>query len=136
MKPRLVIAIVSTIIEEVAIALAVLWGLPEIGINIPVWIVVVIMIAWASYAVYTYRKGTVALGVGHIMGLPNMIGTRGKVITELNPEGMVKINGELWTARSTAGQIKPGIDIIVTDQKRLKLEVSEGISDDNGESSQ
>jgi membrane-bound serine protease (ClpP class) len=124
-RPRLIFAIVSTIIEEIAIAAAAIWGLPQIGVNLPLWATLLIMIVWLSYSVYAFRKGTKALKVGHILGLPNMIGTKGRVTSALNPEGWVKIRGELWSAKSLSGEIQPGRDVIVTGQKRLKLEVKE-----------
>lgn len=127
-RPRLIFAIVSTIIEEIAIAAAGIWGLPQIGVEFPLWATLLIMIVWLSYSVYTFKKGTKALKVGHIIGLPNMIGTKGRVTSALNPEGWVRIRGELWSAKSLSGEIQPGRDVIVTGQKRLKLEVKESES--------
>ena len=122
-RPRLIFAIISTIIEEIAIAAAGIWGLPQIGVEFPLWGIVLIMIAWLLYSVYTFKKGTKALKIGHIIGLPNMIGTKGRVTSTLDPEGWVRIRGELWAAISPSGEIKQGTDVIVTGQKRLQLEV-------------
>ena len=124
-RPRLIFAIVSTIIEEIAIAAIGIWGLPQIGVDFPLWATLLIMIVWLSYSVYTFKKGTKALKIGHILGMPNMIGTKGRVTSTLNPEGWVKIRGELWSAKSMSGEIHTGQDVIVTGQKRLKLEVKE-----------
>lgn len=122
-SPRLVFAIVSTIIEELLIVIIAVWGLPQLGINVPFWIIPIVMVVWLAYSVYTYKKGTRALKTGHIIGFPNMIGTTGTATSRLNPEGMVKIRGELWSATSIAGPIEPGSSIIVKGQQRLKLEV-------------
>ena len=130
-RPRLIFAIVSTILEEIAIAAVGIWGLPRIGVDFPLWGIALIMITWLLYAVYTFKKGTKALNIGHILGMPNMIGTKGRVTSTLNPEGWVKIRGELWSARSLSGKIQPGRDVIVTGQKRLKLEVEESNPSDN-----
>ena len=124
-RPRLIFAIVSTIIEEIAIAAAGIWGLPQIGVDFPLWGIVLVMLAWLVYSIYTFKKGTKALKIGHILGMPNMIGKKGRVTSALNPEGWVKIRGELWSAKSLSGEIQPGQDVIVTGQKRLKLEVKE-----------
>ena len=57
-------------------------------------------------------------------GLTDMTGARGIVVKELRPEGMVKINGELWAARSTDGEtIQKGERIVVENQVGLKLTV-------------
>ncbi|HEY95078.1 MAG TPA: hypothetical protein G4O15_09090 [Dehalococcoidia bacterium] len=130
-RPRLIFAIVSTIIEEVAIAAAGIWGLPQIGVDFPLWGIILIMIAWLSYSVYTFKKGTKALTIGNILGMPNMIGTKGRVTSALNPEGWVRIRGELWSAKSLSGEIQPGRNVVVTGQKRLKLEVKESDLADN-----
>ena len=135
-RPRLIFAIVSTIIEEIAIAAAGIWGLPQIGVEFPLWGIALIMIAWLSYSVYTFKKGTKALKIGHILGMPNMIGTKGRVTSTLNPEGWVKIRGELWSAKSSSGEIEQGRDVIVTGQKRLKLEVKESNLTDSPETTQ
>jgi membrane-bound serine protease (ClpP class) len=50
-----------------------------------------------------------------------MIGTRGKAVGKLAPEGMVKIKGELWGARTEEGDIETGEDILVIGEDGLKL---------------
>jgi membrane-bound ClpP family serine protease len=135
-RPRLIFAIVSTIIEEIAIAAAGIWGLPQIGVEFPLWATILIMLVWLSYSIYTFKKGTKALKIGHILGMPNMIGTKGRVTSALNPEGWVRIRGELWSAKSLSGEIQPGQDVIVTGQKRLKLEVKENDPGDKHDTTQ
>ena len=125
---RLVAAIVSTAMELTIIALGILWGLPRLGARLPFWtlvtILVPVMVLWTMYSIFIYRKGSVALKRSHIVGMQNMIGTKGVVVKPLNPEGMVSIRSELWQARSTEGNIKTGAQIIVTGQERLKLMVT------------
>ena len=123
MKRRLVLAIVSTILEEVAIAVIVLWALPKADIQLPLWGLITIMVAWAAYAILTFRLGTLALKREQIVGLPNMIGTRGEVISPLTPEGLVRIKGELWVAKAENGEMKSGNEVTVVGQNRLKLVV-------------
>lgn len=130
MTGRLILAIISTILEETAIVIIVLWGLPRVGIQIPLWGLVIIMVAWAAYSVFIYRLGTRALKKDQLVGLPNMIDTRGEVVSPLTPEGLVRIKGELWLAKSDCGEMKPGREVIVVGQERLKLLVREpGITD-------
>lgn len=50
-----------------------------------------------------------------------MTGSHGKVILPINPEGMVKIKGELWSAKSDGEHIDKDEDIIVIGQDNLKL---------------
>ena len=123
MKRRLVLAIVSTILEEVAIAVIVLWALPKADIQFPLWGLIIIMVAWAAYAVFTFRLGTIALKREQVVGLPDMVGTRGKVVSPLTPEGLVRIRGELWVAKADSGKIESGNEVTVVGQNRLKLVV-------------
>jgi membrane-bound ClpP family serine protease len=122
-RTRLIIAIVSTIFELLVMLAVVLWGLPQLDVYVPVWALIPVMIIWVVYSVYTYRKGSKVLYQKSPTGLPDMIGTRGKTVGHLDPEGWVKIRGELWSASSVSGAIKPDTDIIVTGQYRLKLTV-------------
>ena len=123
MTGRLVLAIISTLIEEGAIVAIVRWGLPQIDVHIPLWGLIVVMAVWLTYSVTIYRKGSQALRQKQVVGLPDMIGTKGKVVSPLAPEGLVRIKGELWVARSASGEMESGGDIIVVEQDRLKLVV-------------
>ena len=50
-----------------------------------------------------------------------MIGSKAKVVSKIDPEGMVKVKGELWKAQSTGERIDVGEEVTVVGQKRLKL---------------
>ena len=121
MKGRLIIAIISTLLEEVALVAAVLWGLPRLGINIPIWVLVIVMLAWAIYTVITYRMGSRALRRKPVAGMTAMLGSEGEVVSPLVPEGMVRIKGELWKAKSESGKMDTGEEVVVVGQDRLKL---------------
>jgi len=130
MKGRLIIAIVSTTLEEAALAVGVLWGLPRLGIRIPLWVLIIVMIAWAVYTVTTYRMGSRALRKKPVHGLKAMLSSKGQVVSPLLPEGMVRIKGELWKAKSASGRVDIGEKVIVVGQDRLKLTVRKCSPDD------
>jgi len=134
MTGRLILAIISTILEEVAIVVIAQWGLPEIGIRIPIPGLVAIMVVWLAYSVFTFRLGTRALKKTPVYNLPNMVGSKGEVVSTLAPQGMVRIKGELWIAKSASGVLEPGGEVIVIEQDRLKLIVQENNTDDDIES--
>ena len=121
MSGRLIIAIVSTALEEAALAAGVLWGLPRLGIHIPLWVLIVTMLAWCTYTVITYRMGSRALRRKPVHGLTAMLGSEGKVVSPLVPEGMVRIKGELWMAKSASGRMDTGEEVTVVGQDGLKL---------------
>jgi len=121
MSGRLIIAIVSTVLEEAALAVGVLWGLPKLGIHIPLWVLIIVMVAWAAYTVTTYRMGSRALRRKPVHGLTAMLGSEGEAVSPLVPEGMVRIKGELWVAKSAGREIDAREEVIVVGQDGLKL---------------
>ena len=127
MTARLILAIFSTLLEEAALVVIVLWGLPRLGIhNFPLAGLIALMVAWLALSVFTYQMGSRALRRKPVVGLPAMVGNKGKVVSPLAPEGLIKIKGELWVAKSDGTRIDVGEEIIVVGQDGLKLMVRKG----------
>ena len=61
MTPRLIFAIISTLLEVAALAAVVLWALPQIDINIPVPGLIALMVVWGKYSTSIYRIGSARL---------------------------------------------------------------------------
>lgn len=120
---RLILAILSTTLEETAMAIVVLIGLPEIGIHIPVVVLVLLMIAWAVIAIVIYRSGSRALQTKLTSGPEAMIGMKGEVVHPLDPEGFIKIGGELWRAMSPENNADIGEEVIIVKRKGMMLTV-------------
>ena len=123
MTTRLILAVISTVLEEAALAAIVLVGLPRIGIKLPLVVLITLMVAWGVFSVFTYWIGSRALRKKPVVGLPAMVGGKGKVASPLTPEGFVRIKGELWEAKSTGGEIDTGEEVTVVGQDGLKLVV-------------
>jgi membrane-bound serine protease (ClpP class) len=123
MKVRLIVAILSTLLEEIILAAIILFGLPKLGIQLPPWVLIVLMSALVAFAVFTYRKGSRALKRAPVGGLTAMLGSEGMVVSPLAPEGLVRIKGELWTAKSASGEIGANVVVTVVGQEGLKLVV-------------
>ena len=101
----------------------VLWGLPQLGINIPLIGLIALMAALAVYSVVTYRIGSRALKKKPVSGLSEMVGSRGVVVTPLDPQGQVRIKNELWEAEAITGSIDKEAEVIVLKREGLKLVV-------------
>jgi len=129
MTGRLILAIISTLIEEAALIVIVLWGLPQLGIRIPLPGLVALVVAWGAFSIFIYRMGSRALRKKPIAGLLTMVGSRGKAASPLVPEGFVRIKGELWEAKSLSGKIRTREEIMVVGQDGLKLIVRKGSDD-------
>jgi membrane-bound ClpP family serine protease len=122
-RARLVLAVISTSLEEVAIYVIWRWLLPEFDINLPFQVLIGVMAAWLVFGVWLFVFTTRALRKQVPVGLPSMVGTRGKVAGKLSPEGMVRIRGELWGATSDEGDIDIGEEVVVVSEDGLKLSV-------------
>lgn len=130
MSARLILAIFSSLLEEAALVAIVLLALPRLGIQIPLAALIALMAALAAYNVILYRMGSQALKRKPIAGLSDMVGTKGKVVRPLAPEGLVRIKNELWEATSSDANINAGEEIIVAGQDGLKLIVRKSDSKD------
>jgi len=124
MNVRLIFAIISTVLEEAALVAVALWGLPQIGIEIPLPGLILLMVVWGGLAVFTYQMGSRALKKKPVIGLPDMVGSRGKVVRQLAPDGIVRIKSELWEAKSAHGNIDAGEEVIVVGHEGLRVVVS------------
>jgi membrane-bound ClpP family serine protease len=120
-RARLVLAVVSTPLEEFAIWAIWRWLLPEFGIHLPFQVVIGVMVFWAGFSIWLFVFTTRTLKKQVPVGLPSMVGTKGRVSGKLMPEGMVRIKGELWGAASTEGNINIGEEIVVIGEDGLKL---------------
>lgn len=83
------------------LALPLFWVLP-LSVAFPVYgavLVVTALIAWPVVA--AWRRPTVT-------GAEGMLGAKGEALTELNPHGLIRCHGEVWSAtadeRIPAGQ--------------------------------
>jgi len=103
----------------------VLWILPLVDINLPLWVLAPATIVLQAYNVFSYRKSIQALRTQPIAGMTNMVGTQGKTVNTLTPDGFVKIRGELWAATAVNGNIVNGRSVTVVEQSGLRLVVRE-----------
>jgi membrane-bound ClpP family serine protease len=118
---RLVLAIISTSLEETAIWVIWRWLLPEFGVNLPVGALVGIMIAWGIFSIWLFIFTTRVLKKQTQVGLPSLVGASGRAASRLSPEGMVRVRGELWGATSNEGDIETGEEVVVVGERGLKL---------------
>lgn len=123
-KSLLWYTVVITILKEAALIVIVLWGLPQLGINVPLWGLIVLAIALATYSYISYRLCKPTIVRKPTVAPETIIGSEGTVVTPLAPEGYVKIRGELWKALSTESKLEVGSEIVVVGVDRLRLLVT------------
>ncbi len=118
---RLILAVITTTLEEIAIYSIWRWALPEFDIYLPVGALIGMMVAWGIFSISLFVLTTRILKKQVPVGLPSMVGTRGRVASKLSPEGMVRINSELWVAQSNEGNLAVGEEVEVVGEDGLKL---------------
>ncbi|MBE9478060.1 MAG: hypothetical protein IMY81_02320, partial [Chloroflexi bacterium] len=60
-KPRIMLTILATLLEEIALAIFVFLGLPMLGVEVPLGGLIAMMAGIATYGVISYRLGSRAL---------------------------------------------------------------------------
>lgn len=121
MNVRLIIAILTSLIDEIIILAIILWVLPRFNINLPWWGLALVIIAFLVYAVTTFILGSRILRKKPVAGFTDMIGLTGRVASRLAPNGFIRVEGELWEAKAERGTINVGEEVTVVGQKGFKL---------------
>jgi membrane protein implicated in regulation of membrane protease activity len=121
MNTRLILAVASTLLEEAALAVVVLVGLPQLDIHLPLPVLIILMLAWAVAAILIYRAGSRALVIKSTSGPDDIVGRYGTVVQPLNPKGLIRLGGELWRAKSVEGEIDNDKEVLVVERKGTVL---------------
>ena len=123
-KAYIIFNIVTGLLKGAILLSIVFWLLPLWGINIPMWGLALLIIAFLAYEIVTFKLGRRALERKLVIWSEAIIGRCGKATTALAPEGYVQVNGELWHAFSSDTDINEGDDIVVVEMDRLTLRVA------------
>ena len=93
----------------------------------------VLQVSWKVILLFVFLTVgffTLAIGLGikaqrrkPTTGQEGLVNETGEAITDMNPDGSIKIHGEIWNAESIEGYISKGSKIIVTGISNLKLQI-------------
>jgi membrane protein implicated in regulation of membrane protease activity len=119
-----VYSIISTAVEEVAIAALILWILPIFGIVLPAWALWLALVVFAIYSYIMYRIGHPTISYKRVNAPESIAGSTGVVEKELTPDGFVRVRGELWKARSQDGNLAKDQEVTVSGIDGLQLTVN------------
>jgi len=86
-----------------------------------VWLIVIIAICVAAFIVFVVQRVVLAHRLRVSAGREELVGRTAEVDITLEPEGEIFFKGELWTAVSEKGRVKPGEEVIITKVDGLKL---------------
>ncbi|MFC1897823.1 NfeD family protein, partial [Chloroflexota bacterium] len=88
------------------------------------WLVIVVAICIIAFIVFAINRGIQAHRHQIAAGREDLVGKIAEVKTALEPKGIVLVQGELWTAMSETGWMKPEEEVIITKVDGLKLYVT------------
>ena len=117
-------AILGWMLEEAILVAAVLWMLPQFDVNLPLWVLGVLMAALAIYSYIMYRVGRSTFLIRPKVAAETVIGNGGKVTKRLAPEGYVKVQGVLWKATCVESELEVGDEVVVVGIEGLRLIVT------------
>jgi len=111
------------LLDEVAALVLVLLVLWFFKIRISFEIVIVIALLLGTFVFITHKVIIPSFHKRRVTGSEGMVGLVGEVIEPLAPVGIVRVEGELWKAKSVDEDIVAGEDVEILGLKRLTLEV-------------
>jgi membrane-bound ClpP family serine protease len=116
------IVLIALLDDVVALALAfvVLWFF---RVEIPLSAIIVTGLVLGTFIFILHRAIVPSLRRRKITGAEGMVGMTGEVVKSLKPDGVVRVSGEYWQAKSLEGDVEAGEDVEVIDIDRLNLEV-------------
>jgi membrane-bound ClpP family serine protease len=117
---RLLLMIVISMLDEAVIVAVILVLLSLFGIHLPVWLILLISLAFLllTFAIYKLLKRSPQLG------FENVIGLEGRAVDTFERGGTARIRGSLWSVDSDGEKIEAGSQIKVIGQTGLKLKVT------------
>jgi membrane-bound serine protease (ClpP class) len=86
------------------------------------WTVIISsVIITTLFFLFVIGMGLRAQRLKPVTGVESMMGETGEAKEELNPSGMILLNGELWQAESMSGIIQKGEKVRVKNMQGFKL---------------
>jgi membrane-bound serine protease (ClpP class) len=94
------------------------------AVAISVEVIIMIAVLTLVFFLFAITLGIKAQKRKVTTGSEGIINEVGIAITDLEPEGDIKIHGEIWKAESVEGTIKTGSKVIIVSVENLKLKVT------------
>ena len=111
------------LLDEAAAVVLVLLVLWFFRIRIPLWIAIVGALLLGAIDFIIPKVVIPSFHARKVTGSEGMIGLEGEVIEPLAPVGVVRVEGELWKAKSVAGDVPAGETVEIIKLNKLALEV-------------
>jgi len=120
---RLILTIIISLVDEAIIILVIFFVLSLFGIEMPLWLIITLVLVLSALTYVIYR----ALSKKPLLGFESMIGKSGMTVSPIARKGTIKIGNELWSSETDFEYIEAGVEVIVTGQTGLKLNIRKKI---------
>ncbi len=111
------------LVDELIIAVIIFVVLWRLGVPIPFWAYILAGVGCAGLYWFLYRVLLDQRRKSPVSST-NIIGHKGRCVTALDPEGLVRVQGETWKAVSQCGAVAEGDEVTVADLQGLMLVVT------------
>ena len=104
----------------VALVFLVLWAF---DIEIPLSITITVALLLGIVVFVTHKAIIPTFHRKKVTGAEGLIGLEGEVVESLTPNGLVRVKGEYWKAKSAGESIAAGEEVEIVGLERLTLKV-------------
>jgi membrane-bound ClpP family serine protease len=111
------------LLDEAAAVVLVLLVLWIFHIRIPLWVAIVFALLLGAFAFIVHKVVVPSFHAKQVTGSEGMIGLEGEVVESLTPQGVVRVSGEYWKAKSVDDDIPAGESVEILGLNKLVLEV-------------
>jgi membrane-bound ClpP family serine protease len=120
--------ILVSLIDDIIILALVGLALWYFKVKLPLWAMIAIGLALGTFIFVRTWAVLPSLRRKKVTGAEGMIGLAGEVVESLAPDGVIKVGGEYWKAKSVDGDIVAGEDVEILGMNRLNLQVKRKVS--------
>ncbi|WP_297501162.1 NfeD family protein [Thermococcus sp.] len=131
---RSLLKFMALMADEVVVGLFLIWVLPSFGVKVPLWVVAVVIAVLLAkdfrVVPFILRGG---LSTRPQIGSESLIGRTAVVVEDLKPEGLVKVDGELWSAVCLNGNAMRGEKVAIVRVRGTRVLVERRASPEPGQ---
>ena len=111
------------LLDEAVAVVIVFFVLRLLGIEVPLPIMIIVALLLGVIGFVICKAVIATFHKKPVTGAGELIGLEGEVVEPLTPNGMVKVKGEYWKAKSLSGDIRAGEEVEVLRMEGLTLRV-------------
>ncbi len=113
--------VAATLWDDLLLALLVLLALYLLGVSISWYIILAVALFFIAFAFVMHRMLVPLFRKKIMTGREALLGREGEVVQPLSPQGLVRLKGEYWKAKSSGEILEKGIIVEVTGLEGLTL---------------